>query len=502
MSHRRGKSDRGVVPKKLPNKAAGEVPAAAEAVEGRLRAKGNAVAARMSRRSSRVYDVGTALDGIRQTARGRRDAKFAGLLHHIYAVERLRAAYLAVKRDAAAGVDGQTWQSYGQDLQSNLLDLSDRLARGGYRPQPVKRVYIDKADGSKRPLGVPALEDKIVQRASVEVLNAIYEADFLGFSYGFRPGKSAHNALDAVAVGVWSKKVNWILDADIAKFFDTIEHDWLVKFIEHRVADARVVRLIKKWLHAGVLEEGRLTQSELGTVQGGSISPLLANIYLHYAFDLWVKQWRGRHARGDVIVVRYADDWVAGFQFRDDAERFQRAVEERLGQFGLKLHPEKTRLIEFGRFARENRRRKGQGKPQTFDFLGFTHCCGKTRKGHFMVLRLTSAKRLRAKLQAVKLELRRRMHHPIPEQGQYLRAVVAGHGRYFGVPNNGARLRQFGHQVERLWHRTLCRRSQTHHLPWRRMHRLTARWIPRLHICHPYPNQRLIVTTQGKSRVR
>ncbi len=296
--------------------------------------------------------------------------------------------------------------------------------------------------------------------------------------------------------------MNWILDADISKFFDTIEHDWLVKFIEHRVADARVVRLIKKWLHAGVLEEGRLTQSELGTVQGGSISPLLANIYLHYAFDLWVKQWRGRHARGDVIAVRYADDWVAGFQFRDDAERFQRAVAERLGQFGLKLHPEKTRLIEFGRFARDNRRRKGQGKPQTFDFLGFTHCCGKTRKGHFMVLRLTSAKRLRAKLQAVKLELRRRMHHPIPEQGQYLRAVVAGHGRYFGVPNNGARLRQFGHQVERLWHRTLCRRSQTHHLPWRRMHRLTARWIPRLHICHPYPNQRLIVTTQGKSRVR
>ena len=273
MSHRRGKSDRGVVPRKLPNKAAGEVPAAAEAVEGRLRAKGNAVAARMSRRSSRVYDMGSALDGIRQTAHGRRDAKFAGLLHHIYAVERLRAAYFAVKRDAAAGVDGQTWQSYGQDLEGNLLDLSDRLARGGYRPQPVKRVYIDKADGSKRPLGVPALEDKIVQRATVEVLNAIYEQDFLGFSYGFRPGKSAHNALDAVAVGVSVRKVSWILDADIAKFFDTIEHDWLVKFIEHRVADTRVVRLIKKWLHAGVLEEGRLTQSELGTVQGGSITP-------------------------------------------------------------------------------------------------------------------------------------------------------------------------------------------------------------------------------------
>ena len=433
MSHGRGKSDRGVVPKKLPNKAVGAIPAAAEVVEGRLRAKGNAITARMSRRTSRVYDVGTALDGIRQAARGRRGARFDNLLHHIYAVERLRAAYLAVKRDAAAGVDGQTWAGYGQDLEGNLLDLSDRLARGGYRPQPVKRVYIDKADGSKRPLGVPALEDKIVQRATAEVLNAIYEQDFLGFSYGFRPGKSAHNALDAVAVGVWSKKVGWILDADIAKFFDTIEHDWLVKFIEHRVADARVVRLIKKWLHAGVLEDGRLTQSELGTVQGGSISPLLANIYLHYAFDLWVEQWRGRHARGDVIAVRYADDWVAGFQYRDDAERFQRAVAQRLGQFGLKLHPEKTRLIEFGRFARDNRRRKGQGKPDTFDFLGFTHCCGKTRKGKFMVLRITSGKRLRAKLLAVKTELRKRMHQPIAEQGKYLHAVVAGHGRYFAV---------------------------------------------------------------------
>ena len=502
MSDGRGKSDDCVVPKKLPNKAAGETPAAAEVVEGRRAAKGNAIAARMSRRTIRNYDVGTALDGIRQTAKGHRGARFTGLLHHIYAVERLEQAYLAVKRDAAAGVDGQTWQSYGQDLQGNLRDLSDRLARGGYRPQPVKRVYTTKADGSKRPLGVPALEDKIVQRATVEVLNAIYEQDFLGFSYGFRPGKSAHNALDAVAVGVWSKSVNFILDADISKFFDTIEHDWLVKFIEHRVADTRVVRLIKKWLHAGVLEDGRLSISELGTVQGGSISPLLANIYLHYAFDLWVNQWRGRHARGDVIAVRYADDWVAGFQYRDDAERFKRAVEERLGQFGLKLHPEKTRLIEFGRFARDNRRRRGQGKPDTFDFLGFTHCCGRTRKGKFMVLRITSSKRLRAKLLAVKTELRKRMHHPIAEQGQYLRSVVAGHARYFAVPCNGARVQAFRFQVGRLWHRTLCRRSQAKHLSWKRMHKIVAHWLPSPRICHPYPNQRLIVTTQGRSRMR
>ena len=502
MSHGRGKSDCCVVPKKPSNKAAGEIPAAAEAVEGRRQAKGNAVEAHTCRTPSRNYDVHSALDGIRQTAKGDRGARFTTLMHHVYAVERLEAAYLALKRDAAPGVDGQTWTHYGQALQDNLRDLSARLARGGYHARPVKRVFIDKADGSKRPLGVPTLEDKIVQRATVEVLNAVYEQDFLGFSYGFRPAKSAHNALDAVAVGVGARKVNWVLDADISKFFDTIEHDWLVKFIEHRVADARIVRLIRKWLNAGVLEDDRRTQSELGTVQGGSISPLLANIYLHYAFDLWVNQWRARHARGDVIAVRYADDWVAGFQYRDDAVRFERAAKERLGQFGLKLHPQKTRLIEFGRFAHDNRRRRGQGKPDTFDFLGFTHCCAKTRKGKFMVLRLTSAKRLRAKLLAVKMELRRRMHRPITEQGQYLRAVVGGHARYFAVPCNGARVQAFRFQVARLWHRTLCRRSQVKHLSWKRMHRIISHWLPSPRICHPYPNQRLIVTTQGRSRMR
>jgi RNA-directed DNA polymerase len=502
MSHRRAKSDCCVVPQKLPNKAAGETPAAAEAVEGRRQAKGNAIAAHRSRTSGRAYDLGSALEGIRQTAKGRRGARFTTLMHHIYAVDRLRAAYFALKREAAAGVDGQTWQSYGQGLEGNLQDLSERLARGGYRPQPVRRAYIEKSDGSLRPLGVPTLEDKIVQRSAVEVLNAIYEQDFLGFSYGFRPGRSAHNALDAVSVGVSTQRVSWILDADISKFFDTIEHDWLVQFIEHRVADARVVRLIKKWLHAGVLEQGRIERSELGTVQGGSISPLLANIYLHYAFDLWVKQYRVRHARGQLIVVRYADDWVAGFQFRDDAKRFKRAAAERLAQFGLTLHPDKTRLIEFGRFAHENRRRRGAGKAQSFDFLGFTHCCGRTRAGKFMVLRLTSAKRLRAKVLAVKLELRKRMHQPIAAQGTYLRSVVAGHTRYFGVPCNGQRLGRFRLSIAWLWHRTLCRRSQTHHLSWTRMRRLIAHWLPPARIYHPYPNQRLIVTTQGRSRMR
>jgi RNA-directed DNA polymerase len=502
MSHDPGKSDCCVVPTRLPNKAAPATGAAAEVVEGRRRAKGNPLQADTSRTPSRSYDVQSALEGIRQAAKGDRQSRFTTLMHHVYAVERLQAAYHALKRDAAAGVDGQTWQHYGLDLERNLQDLSGRLARGGYRAKPVRRVHIAKSDGTTRPLGVPTLEDKIVQRAAVEVLGAIYEQDFLGFSYGFRPGKSAHNALDAVTVGLTARKVNWVLDADIAKFFDTIEHDWLIKFIEHRVADRRIVRLIQKWLNAGVLENGQRTQSEVGTVQGGSISPLLANIYLHYVFDLWVAQWRGRHARGDVIAVRYADDFVLGFQFRGDAQAFQRALAERLAFFGLALHPDKTRLIEFGRFARHNRKARGQAKPQTFDFLGFTHCCATTRAGKFLVLRLTHAKRLRTKLQAVKLELRRRMHRPIAEQGKYLQAVVAGHGRYYGVPNNGARLSVFRFQVARLWHRTLCRRSQTHHLPWRRMHRLIAHWLPPVRICHPYPNQRLIVITQGRSRMR
>ncbi|MDR0779807.1 MAG: group II intron reverse transcriptase/maturase [Pseudomonadales bacterium] len=502
MSHGHGKSDCCVVPQKLPNKAGGEIPVAAEAVEGRRQAKGNAFAAHMFRTPRRAYDMGTALDGIRQTAKGHKGAKFTTLMHHIYAVERLRAAYFALERKAAAGVDGQTWQTYAEKLEEKLQELSERLARGAYRPQPVRRVYIDKADGSKRALGVPALEDKLVQLATVEVLNAIYEQDFVGFSYGFRPGKSAHNALDAVSVGVERRKVNWMLDADISKFYDTIEHDWLIKFIEHRVADTRVVRLIKKWLHAGVLEEDRLRQSEMGTVQGGSISPLLSNIYLHYAFDLWAKQWRGRHAGGDMIVVRYADDWVAGFQYSRDAERFWREVTQRLAHFGLKLHESKTRLMEFGRFARQDRRGRGQSKAQTFDFLGFTHCCGQTRKGRFVVLRLTSAKRMRTKLLAVKEELRQRMHQSIPEQGKYLRSVVNGHTRYFGVPRNGTRIGQFRQAVGRLWYRTLRRRSHKHRLTQQRMKRLAAHWLPPVRICHPYPSQRLIVTIQGRSRMR
>jgi group II intron reverse transcriptase/maturase len=413
----------------------------------------------------------------------------------VYDVERLRTAYLGMKRGAAAGVDGETWQHYGEDLEGNLRDLSGRLQRGAYRAKPVRRAYIPKTDGRQRPLGVPALEDKIAQRSVVEVLSAIYETDFLGFSYGFRRKRSQHQALDALTTGIMTKKVNWVLDADVRAFFDTLVHEWLVKFVEHRVADRRVVRLIQKWLNAGVLEDGKRIRSEAGTVQGGSISPLLANVYLHYVFDLWVQRWRKKQARGDVVVVRWADDFVVGFQHRAEAERFLAELRERFAKFGLELHPDKTRLIEFGRFAESNRRGRGGGKPETFDFLGFTHSCAKTRAGKFTVLRQTMRKRLRTKLSEVKAELRRRMHDPVPEQGAYLHSVVKGHCQYYGVPLNGPALKAFRHAVGWIWCRTLRRRSQRHRLTWSRMRRLINRWLPTPRICHPYPLVRFGVVT-------
>jgi group II intron reverse transcriptase/maturase len=424
-------------------------------------------------------------------------------MHHVYDIDRLRTAYLAIKQDAAAGEDGETWHHYRENLEGNLQDLSLRLKRGAYRARPVRRVFIPKGGGGQRPLGVPVLEDKIVQRAVVEVLNAIYEEDFLGFSYGFRPKRSPHQALDALTVGIERKKVNWVLDADLRSFFDTLKHAWLVQFIEHRVADKRIVRLIQKWLSAGVLQDGKRIQSEVGTVQGGSISPLLANIYLHYVFDLWIQRWRQKQARGDVIVVRFADDFVVGFEHRVEAERFLTELRERFAYFGLELHPEKTRLIEFGRFARSNRQKRGdRGAPESFNFLGFTHSCGKTRMGKFTALRQTMRKRWQAKLRDVKAELKRRMHDPIPEVGKYLRAVVLGHVRYYGVPRNGPAIGAFRGAVGFLWWRVLRRRSQGNHLPWRRMTPLIATWLPSARICHPYPSQRLSVMTQGGSRMR
>jgi RNA-directed DNA polymerase len=498
MMDDRGKSDRLVVPTKPLNKAAEP---ATEAVEGSERTKGNSPDSHGDRTQRRVVPP-DGIERVRQAAKRDRKQRFTALLHHVYDIDRLRAAYVALKRDAAAGIDGETWRHYGEALDANLRDLAARVKRGAYRASPVRRAYIPKADGRQRPLGVPTLEDKIVQRAVTEVLNAIYERDFLGFSYGFRPGRSPHQALDALAVGIQTRRVNWVLDADIQGFFDTLNHEWLIRFLEHRVGDRRVVRLIQKWLRAGVLEDGQRIRSEVGTVQGGSISPLLANVYLHYVFDLWVHRWRRTQTRSDVVVARFADDFVVGFEHREEAKRFLAELRERFARFGLALHPDKTRLIEFGRYADRDRRGRGDGKPETFTFLGFTHSCGKTRKGRFTVLRQTMRRRWQAKLQAVKAELRRRLHRPIPEQGRYLRSVLVGHVRYYGVPRNGPSLMAFHGALGRVWYRALRRRSQTARLTWSRLTRLTGRWLPTPHICHPYPNQRLAWFTQGGSRMR
>src|SRR5271167_3359237 len=492
MTNGPGKSDRPVVPEKSSNKAGQAV---AEEMEGSGLAKGNLPQQNASRTPSRK-DAPSALERVRQAAGKDKKLRFTALLHHIYNLETLRMAYFRLKKEAAPGVDGETWRHYGEQLEVNLQDLSERLKRGAYRAKPVRRVYIPKADGRQRPLGVPALEDKIVQRAAVEVLNAIYETDFRGFSYGFRPGRSPHHALDALYAGLLTRKVNWVLDLDIKGFFDGISHEWLVKFIEHRVADRRVVRLIQKWLHAGVLEDGKRIRVEEGTPQGGSASPLLANIYLHYVFDLWVQAWRQKRAHGDVIVVRYADDIVVGFNSKADADQFWAELSKRMRKFSLELHPEKTRLLEFGPFAAANRQRRGEGKPETFNFLGFTHICVKKRSnGRYTVLRQTIRKRLQAKLNEVKAELQRRMHEPIPEQGKWLQAVVRGHFRYYGVPMNQPALAIFRFRVGWLWQRKLSRRSQNGCVLWARMRRLITRWLPLPYVCPPYPLRRMGVVT-------
>jgi group II intron reverse transcriptase/maturase len=463
-------------------------------MEGRGLAKGNPSQQTAPRAQDRVGAL-SALERVRQVAERDKQVRFTTLLHHVYHIDHLRRAYYALKREAAPGIDGETWQHYGEALEENLRDLSGRLARGAYRAKPVKRAYIPKADGRQRPLGIPTLEDKLLQRTTVEVLNAIYETDFLGFSYGFRPGRSPHHALDALYAGLLTRKVNWVLDADIRGYYEAINHGWLVQFVEHRIADRRVVRLIQKWLKAGVLEDGKRTWREEGTPQGASVSPLLANVYLHYVFDLWVRRWRRTQAHGDVIVVRFADDFIAGFQHRADAERFLAELRERFAKFGLELHPEKTRLLEFGPYAAERRQQAGKGKPETFDFLGFTHICGKKRNGRFTVVRQTIRKRLQAKLHEVKAELRRRLHDPISQVGTWLGQVVGGHTRYYGVPMNSPAIALFRFRVGWLWHRALARRSHTGHVSWERMRRLLERWLPPARICHPYPLRRLGVVT-------
>jgi len=485
--HGAGKSDGRVVPGKPPNKDG--PPTSKEVVEGRRPTEGNTLPLATSRTQSRT-DVSSGLQRVREAARKDRRARFTTLLHHV-GVDLLRDSFYALRRQAAPGVDGLTWQEYEEDLEDRLADLHRRVHTGAYRAQPSKRAYIPKPHGRKRPLGIAALEDKGVQQAVVTVLNQIYEVDFLGFSYGFRPGRSAHDALDALWVGIMGKKVNWVLDADIQGYFDAISLEWLSKFLEHRIADRRLLRLIQKWLKAGVSEEGKWSKAEVGTPQGAVASPLLANVYLHYVFDLWVQQWRTKSATGEVVVVRYADDFIVGFQHRHEAERFLRELRERFGKFGLTLHPEKTRLIEFGRFAARDRQRRGQGKPETFDFLGFTHCCGRKRQsGGFCVKRKTVTKRLRAKLQGVKETLMRRRHDPMGQQIAWLQAVVRGYYNYHAIPGNMPALEAFRREVLYHWLRALRRRSQRHSLPWERFGPVTDLCIPKPRILHPHPNDR------------
>ncbi len=493
-----GKSDGPVVPANLPNNARAAA-MAAEAGEERGPAKGNTDGETRPGRSAGL-GVSNGLDRVREVAVRDKEARFTALLHHV-TVSRLRWAYWAISPKAAPGVDGVTWAAWGQDLERNLLDLHERVQQGRYRASPSRRAYIPKADGRLRPLGIATLEDKIVQRAVVEVLNAVYEADFLGFSYGFRPGRKPHDALDALAVGIDRKKVNWVLDADIRDFFGQLDRGWLEKFLRHRIADERILRLIGKWLAAGVVEEETWSESA-GAPQGASASPLLANVYLHYVLDLWAVWWRSHHARGEVIIVRFADDFIVGFQYEQDARRFLVELRPRLAKFGLELHPDKTRLIEFGRFAARDRAARGRGRPETFDFLGFTHICGTDRNGRFQLKRVTIAKRLRAKLAEIKVQLRRRMHESIPEQGRWLASVLRGHTAYYAVPGNIDAVQAFRDQVTWLWLRALRRRSQKHRVTWARMKGIEARWLPRARIMHPYPNVRFDARTQGRSPVR
>lgn len=497
-THALRKSDGPVVPAKPPNNPDPEGEGA-EAVEESGPAKGNA--AGETRPGHRAGHGGSSeLDRVRERARKDKDARFTALLHHI-TPELLADAYRQINPKAAPGVDGVSWHAYGQDLGAGLRDLHRRLHSGSYRASPTRRTEIPKADGTTRPLAVATLEDKILQRATATVLGAIYEQDFLGFSYGFRPGRSPHHALDALAVAITRRRVNWVLDADLRAAFTSLDRSHLERFVEHRIADRRITRLIGKWLRAGVIEQGGSWAPEQGVGQGTSISPLLANVYLHYAFDLWAHQWRRRHARGEVCLVRFADDIVVGFERRDDAERFSDAMRARLARFALELNADKTRLIEFGRFAAQDRSRRGLGKPETFEFLGLTHICAKTGKGRFKLKRLTSRRRMQAKLGELKVELRRRMHEPVPDQGRWLGSVLQGHFNYYAVPDNSEALNAFRRGTVRHWRRSLSRRSHKAAVPWERMDRITARWLPSPRILHPWPGVRFDATTRGRSPV-
>ena len=484
------KSHCAVVPVNQPNN---EGQPSAEAGEERAQMKENIVQSHMHLTQSGDR-MSQGLDGVRKAAEERKQERFTSLFYHLN-VDLLRDSFHALQRKAAPGVDGVTWQEYEVGLEDRLVDLHARVHRGAYRAQPSRRVYIPKADGRQRPLGIAAVEDKIVQQAVVTILNQIYEVDFKGFSYGFRPGRSPHQALDALNVGIQRKKVNWVLDADIRGFFDNMSHKWTMKFIEHRVADPRMLHLIQKWLKAGVSEDGQWSETNVGTPQGAVVSPLIANVYLHYIFDLWADVWRRKMANGDVIIVRYADDLVMGFQHWADAVRFLEEFKERLAKFGLELQPDKTRLIEFGRYAARDRKQRGEGKPETFNFLGFTHYCGQRHKTKtFTVWRITAKKRMVAKLKAIKAELQRRMHDRTSQVGEWLRKVVTGYYQYHAVPGNIDQLRIFRKRVNRLWRNVLVRRSQTARKKWEKFTPVFERWITPPRILHPYPEARFYAT--------
>jgi RNA-directed DNA polymerase len=495
--HDREQSDGFVVPLNRGNETGRPVE---DCGEGRDPVKGTRARETRAGRSA-GNDVSTGLARVRQVALKDRKARFTALLHHV-TPERLRAAFERVKRTAAPGIDGVTKEHYAAQLAENLRGLHQRVQGGTYRATPSRRAYISKADGRQRPLGIAALEDKIVQSATAEVLNAVYEADFLGTSYGFRPGRGTHDALDALAVGLLRRKVNWVLDADIRGFFDQLDHGWLVRFVKHRIGDERIVRLIRKWLRAGVIEAGEWKATEQGTPQGATISPLLANVYLHHVFDLWAHDWRRRHASGDVVFVRYADDFVVGFERQEEAEQFLAELKTRLGKFGLDLHAEKTRLIRFGRTAALNRKIQGLRKPESFVFLGLRHLSGRSQAGKFLLQRHTEKSRMQARIAAVKAELRRRMHQPIAEQGPWLRDVVRGYFAYHAVPTNVRALGVFRTALTRHWFRTLRRRDQRRRMTWEVMKEVAAFWLPPAKILHPWPEARLDAKYQDRSRMR
>lgn len=485
-----GKSDDSIVPLNPANNGDAESPA--ESAEERGSARRNTDQSNLDRTQRPDRRRSHGLLGVREAAARSRRLKFTNLLHHI-TVDLLKTSFYKLKKSAAVGIDGVSWREYERDLDERILHLHGRIHRGAFRALPSKRVYIEKADGRQRPLGIPSIEDKIVQHAVRTTLQCIYEVDFVGFSYGFRPDRSQHQALDALYVAITEKRVNWILDADIEGFFDNIDRDWLVKFIEHRVGDNRLIRLILKWLKAGIMEDADWSDTGKGTPQGAVLSPLLANVFLHYVFDLWIDQWRKRHSRGDVVVVRYADDFVIGFERETDARACLESLVKRFEEFGLRLHPKKTRMIEFGRGSAARREREGRGKCETFDFLGFTHVCGKTRRAkRFSLKRITMAPRLRRTVAEIKIHLERRRHDPVGQTGRWLTSVVRGWQRYYAVPDNYTRLEQFDKAITKLWRRQLQRRSQRGKTRWTwpRMQRLVTKYLPRPRILHPRPNIR------------